>query len=228
MAENWDEIYENNPHLYETFSMCQDKECHVINTVMKHTSFDNKRILEIGCGSGKYTRTIAEKCKKLFALEPSVPLLDIAKTKYQDLDNIKYIASGAENIPLEDNDVDLVFGSWVFGRPKISSRELAIFSELDRVLRPHGEVWMAETGPGGQFVELRNKVRNSWPETYHPFCEVGFRVVENITTYQRYADVDEAKRILGQIVGIEAIKYLKDNPIHCIQQNTMILKKVVD
>ena len=73
-------------------------------------SLDGKHILELGCGSAEITRNIATSGvdRKITALEVD----EIAHEKnlqITDLPNVTFGLSGAQDIPLEDESVDVVF-----------------------------------------------------------------------------------------------------------------------
>jgi len=72
---------------------------------------DGKDILELGCGSATITRDIATRgqSRSIVALEVD----EIAHAKNlqinTDLSNVRFCLAGAENIPLGDRSVDVVF-----------------------------------------------------------------------------------------------------------------------
>jgi ubiquinone/menaquinone biosynthesis C-methylase UbiE len=72
-------------------------------------SLDNKHILELGCGAAIKTRKIATSGsnRKLTALEVD----EIAHQKnlqITDLPNVTFGLAGAQDIPLDDDSVDVV------------------------------------------------------------------------------------------------------------------------
>jgi ubiquinone/menaquinone biosynthesis C-methylase UbiE len=99
--------------------------------------------LEIGFGSGlnlPYYNGIT----KLYALEPSMELIEIAKTRVKQTSfPIEYLRASAENIPLGDKTIDTVLSTWTFctiPRPEIA------LGEIKRVLKPGGTFIFIEHG----------------------------------------------------------------------------------
>lgn len=100
-------------------------------------------VLEIGIGPG-YSLALYKNISKLYALEPSKELLDIAKTRAQSLFfPVEFLNTGAEDITLADHSVDTVVSTWTLcsvNNPK------KVLSEIARVLRPQGKFIFADHG----------------------------------------------------------------------------------
>src|SRR5688572_24698622 len=89
------------------------------------------KVLDLGCGTGRFTTGLGETFEcPVIGVEPSSAMLSIAMS--QDAKNVEWRQGEAEQIPLPDEDVDLVFMSQVFHhlvRPGQALRE------INRVLR---------------------------------------------------------------------------------------------
>jgi len=84
--------------------------CHDSDIYNRLLSLDNKHILELGCGGADITRHIATSGvgRRITALEVD----EIAHGKnlqIADLPNVTFGLSGAQQIPLQDESVDVVF-----------------------------------------------------------------------------------------------------------------------
>ena len=100
---------------------------------------DVRRILDLGCGTGRFTRALSEAfgCPAI-GVEPSRAMLDVAKKQQSnDSSTILWKAGQAEAIPLEAESVDLVFMSQVFHHFADARKA---FEEIARVLPPGGYV----------------------------------------------------------------------------------------
>ena len=87
-----------------------DVNCPESDIYNRLLSLDNKHILELGCGNAEITRNIATSGsnRKVTALE--VDQLAHAKNLLiTDLPNVTFGLSGAQEIPLADQSVDVVF-----------------------------------------------------------------------------------------------------------------------
>lgn len=65
----------------------------------------NSYVLDLGCGSGRWTKYMADKCKFIEAVDPSEAIFSAAKT-YGKLSNVRYTQAGVETIPFPDNTFD--------------------------------------------------------------------------------------------------------------------------
>ena len=117
-------------------------------------SLDGKHILELGCGSAEITRNIATcgENRKLTALEVD----EIAHEKnlqITNLPNVTFALSGAQEIPLEDESVDVVFMFKSLHHVPIALMESSM-REIKRVLKPGGLVYISEPVFAGDFNEI--------------------------------------------------------------------------
>lgn len=117
-------------------------------------SLDGKHILELGCGSAEITRNIASSGtgRSVTALEVD----EIAHEKnllISDLPNVTFGLSGAQDIPLQDASVDVVF---MFKSLHHVPLELMYPSmqEIRRVLKPGGLAYISEPVFSGDFNEI--------------------------------------------------------------------------
>ena len=66
-SEKWHLTYYERPDVYEDFSRYHDPERKVTRRLLERASFKGKMVLEIGCGSGGFTRQFgshAGRCKE--------------------------------------------------------------------------------------------------------------------------------------------------------------------
>lgn len=117
-------------------------------------SLDNKHILELGCGSADITRNIAKSGvnRKITALEVD----EIAHEKnlqLTDLPNVTFALSGAQEIPLQDASVDVVFMFKSLHHVPIKFMDRSML-EIRRVLKPGGLLYISEPVFAGDFNEV--------------------------------------------------------------------------
>ena len=117
-------------------------------------SLDDKHILELGCGSADITRNIATagKGRKITALEVD----EIAHQKnlqITDLPNVSFGLSGAQDIPLDDESVDVVFMFKSLHHVPLELMDQSLL-EVRRVLKPGGFAYISEPIFAGEFNEI--------------------------------------------------------------------------
>ena len=98
----------------------------------------NKRVLDLGCGDGRYSIIFAKQGAKVIAIDVSEQQLNIAK-KINFHPNIKYIRSDISRFSaISGNSIDLVFMNMVI--PDLDNQKTLqkILSEVSRVLKKSG------------------------------------------------------------------------------------------
>ncbi len=137
-------------------------------------SLDNKHILELGCGAAIKTQNIATSGanRKLTALEVD----EIAHQKnlqITDLPNVTFVLAGAQDIPLDDDSVNVVFmfKSLHHVPPELMEPSMR---EIRRVLKPGGLAYISEPVFAGEFNEILRLFHNE-----KIVRETAFKVVKN-------------------------------------------------
>jgi len=117
-------------------------------------SLDNKHILELGCGSADKTRDIATSGanRRVTALEVDEIAHD-KNLKITDLPNVTFGLSGAQDIPLDDDSVDVVFMFKSLHHVPLELMEKSM-QEINRVLKTGGLAYISEPVFAGEFNEI--------------------------------------------------------------------------
>jgi len=148
-------------------------------------SLDGKHILELGCGSAEITRNIATggSDRKITALEVD----EIAHEKnlqISDLPNVTFGLAGAQEIPLADESVDVVFMFKSLHHVPLELMDASMY-EIKRVLKPGGLLYISEPVFAGDFNEIlrlfhdEKKVREAAFNTIKKAVDEGlFELVE--------------------------------------------------
>jgi demethylmenaquinone methyltransferase/2-methoxy-6-polyprenyl-1,4-benzoquinol methylase len=97
------------------------------------------KIVDVACGTGdmmghweKIAKENSIDIEKLIGVDPSIGMLEVAKKRFE---NYEFINTGAIEIPLEDNSVDII--SISYGIRNVVQRQKA-FQEFRRILKPNG------------------------------------------------------------------------------------------
>jgi 2-polyprenyl-3-methyl-5-hydroxy-6-metoxy-1,4-benzoquinol methylase len=97
--------------------------------------FHGKRVMDLGSGSGIFSRAIAGQGAEVFGIEPEINLINEAKLQDQVHNySISYLNSAAEEINLPDHSFDIVTAlrAWHwFDRDKV-------LAEVKRLLKTEG------------------------------------------------------------------------------------------
>ncbi len=133
--EHWnEEEYYNSGRLCVFNEILKD-----LGNVCRLKNAKEMKVLEIGCGTGRMTRALAEVFGEVYAVDISGEMIERGRKDLADLPNVHMFQnSGADLKVLGDVQVDFAFSFIVFQH--IPSREV-IYSyarEVNRVLKPGG------------------------------------------------------------------------------------------
>ena len=93
--------------------------------------------LDAGCGAGTYSRLLAGEDLRVVGLDYSLPSL--RKARVHGPAGIAWLAGDSTRLPLHDGVFD---GALCFGVAQSLEAPQPLISELGRVLRPGGELWI--------------------------------------------------------------------------------------
>ena len=121
------------------------------------------KVLEIGIGSGLnlpfYDKS---KIDEIWGLDPSAELSEMAKkVADEELMEVKFISSGAEDIPLPDNYFDSVLVTYTMCTiPEVQRAN----QEIKRVLKDNGKIIFCEHGeaPDHNIRKWQNRINPLW------------------------------------------------------------------
>ncbi|MFQ5899715.1 MAG: class I SAM-dependent methyltransferase [Candidatus Methylomirabilia bacterium] len=96
------------------------------------------RVLELGCGTGEFTRRVAVAGARLVALDLSAELL--AKAEAEVGTGVRFVRGNAEALPFSDGAFDAVYGCSILHHLDVETA----LREVRRVLRPGGSLVFSE------------------------------------------------------------------------------------
>jgi ubiquinone/menaquinone biosynthesis C-methylase UbiE len=92
----------------------------------------NKKILDVGAGTGRLTIMLRDHRAEVTALDTSEKMLEILHRKNK---HIQVVVGDAENLPFENDSFDIVTAAFLIVHLKNPTR---FFDEVYRVLKPGG------------------------------------------------------------------------------------------
>ena len=112
----------------------------------------DKSVLEIGCGTGLFTKRVNELTNsKVTAIDISETLISIAKTK---VPSCKFMRMDAMNMIFQPNLFDVVYGSSILHHLHIETA----LNEIHRVLKPAGKIVFAEPNMLNPHIFLQKNI----------------------------------------------------------------------
>lgn len=90
---------------------CPEKVKEIIFKYMKNKPY---LVVDMGCGTGLSTKIWSDISNKVIGIEPSSDMLQIAREKSLELDNVTFISAFSDNTGLECESVDIITASQSF------------------------------------------------------------------------------------------------------------------
>src|SRR5437667_12363 len=120
------------------------------------------RVLDVGIGSGLNLRFYGPRVTKLWGIDPSSELLEMARPKLKSVSfSIELLALSAEEIPLPQGSIDTIVLTWTLCS---IPNPIQALREMRRVLREEGQVVFAEHGlsPEPSVQAWQHRVNPIW------------------------------------------------------------------
>lgn len=126
----------------------------VINKISKKKNFFNdKIILDSGCGPGRYIDVMLKyHPKKIIGIDSGKSIIKENKKKFKNNKNIFFINSKFDKIKLKSKSVDFLISAGVLHHTKTDMKKL--INEHARVIKSGGYFFVFIVGSGGQELEL--------------------------------------------------------------------------
>jgi ubiquinone/menaquinone biosynthesis C-methylase UbiE len=120
----------------------------IFNPILKYLgNLIDKKILDIGCGSGELTDKLAESAKSVVGIDLSASWIEQCQKSYQR-ENLTFLEASATNLQKFSNkSFDLVIMNMVFPNIYTISDMKKIFSEIKRVLKNSGDFVFSDLHP---------------------------------------------------------------------------------
>jgi SAM-dependent methyltransferase len=152
MREDWDERARSDAFHYiaswrsdwdsdSFFASGEQDYLQLVAPFLEASRFDPaaKSVLELGCGTGRMTRSFAQRFEKVFAVDLSEEMLRRARSYLPDTSNIAWIqGNGADLSCAETGSADFVFSYIVLQHLPSPSLAFHYVQEMIRVLKPGG------------------------------------------------------------------------------------------
>ena len=123
-------------------------------------------VLELGCGNGKYTRQIIHASKNITATDFAPEMVDAAKEKLEDLENLHIEKADCYKLKYEDNSFDTVFMANLIHVVLEPEEALA---EAKRVLKKDGKLILLSFTPDGMTLENIENMKRKYLEVFGSF-----------------------------------------------------------
>jgi len=200
-------IYRDHALEYDALVSAEDHDENLRATLLALLPSDGPRVLDVGGGTGRITRTIADHASAVTLLDRHPAMLEVARTRCTSPSPcpIDFVTADARSLPFADARFDAAIAGWVFGHfgfwnPDTWSAEVdTALAELERVVRPSGAILIIETlgtgvtapkAPNQTLARYHRRLENS-----HQFHKIIIK-----TDYQ-FDSLEEAVARIGFFFG---------------------------
>lgn len=105
--------------------------------LLPEIKFQNKEVLDFGCGDGTYILKFSEiGAKRIIGIDSSPAMVELALEKTKGIRNVKVLLANGTNLPFSSNSFDFVFANFVLQH---FADTIVPIREIFRVLRHGGE-----------------------------------------------------------------------------------------
>jgi ubiquinone/menaquinone biosynthesis C-methylase UbiE len=105
----------------------------------------NHAIIDFGCGTGALTMELARKCREVYAIDVSQPMLTILQEKAdkERISNIEYINAGYLTYEHQDAPVDIIVTKAAFHHLPDFWKVIAL-SRMNGMLKENGKLFLSD------------------------------------------------------------------------------------
>ncbi len=159
---------------YEVAHEDEDRATFEAKTGIVLSSLAGQRVLDAGCGGGRYSKIVAQAGACVTGVDHSTAV-EKAAVLCQDFPNASFVQADLKRLPLESESFDAVFSIGVMHHD-VDTR--AVFQSVARMVKPGGRlaVWLYRKNQWwqeGLNSALRRRTVRMPPESLERWCRVG-------------------------------------------------------
>lgn len=124
-------------------------DIYLIDQIMKGRYAPSDKILEAGCGGGRNMDFFVKNNFQIYGIDQSEAAILNLRSKYPDLEEKRLQIAMVEKLPFPDNYFDHIISSAVLHFAKSTNHFKEMMSEMLRVLKPGGSLFIRMTSDIG-------------------------------------------------------------------------------
>ena len=135
------------------------------------------RVLEVGCGTGRFSEELARRDFAVVATDPSTDMIDLAARKCSGLRNVSFQQGEGADLDFAEAAFDFVFAIRVTNQTASEAYALTMIREMIRVTRPGGRVLVEFVNRRRPLPTRSRDVRLSFARISHLARDAGCEVI---------------------------------------------------
>ena len=187
----------------------KNTDIYLLDQILKDRFSKDFKILDAGCGSGRNMLYFIENGFDIYGVDSDTNKIQMLKNQF---DKTKFTVASLENIPFNNNEFNYIICNAVLHFANTKNHFFAMFSELFRVLKPNGTLFIRMTSNFG----IENLVTNIKDGVYKiPDGSMRFLLTESLL---------EKLKSDFNFEFIEPLKTVNVNNLRCM--STLVIKKI--
>jgi ubiquinone/menaquinone biosynthesis C-methylase UbiE len=195
----------------ETYDTDLNRTRDLATEALRQANLDltGRKIIEVGCGTGRNTAWLAQNAAEIVALDFSEEMLAKAGNRVND-PRVRFVQHDARaRWPLDDSSADVVIAMLILEH--IENLE-TFFAEAARVLRHRGELFLSElhpmrqlTGGQAQFSNRKTGERQRVPAFLHDVSEyvnAGLLAGLELTRLREWREADSDLNSMPRLLSL--------------------------
>ena len=214
--DHFKEIYTNHASFYEKLISYEDIDNQLLTGIQQKLTFEGKKILDIGTGTGRIPRLVYDQVEAVIGLDLHFSMLKEHAKKIVCKSGQWVIAQGdLRELPFPHSCVDIVTAGWAIGHfqswfPEDRNAQVDVaIQEMERVLKPGGSIIIIETLTTGSEIPAPP---NEELASYYQRLEHKWGFTRNvIATDYHFPSLQEAIFLIGFFFGENLARKVKAN-----------------
>ncbi|SDB28614.1 Methyltransferase domain-containing protein [Flavobacteriaceae bacterium MAR_2010_188] len=135
-------------------NLIQNTDIYLIDQILKGRYFQGEKILDAGCGSGRNLPWFIHNKLEVFATDINLEVVENIKEIFTTLEK-NSVQANLESLPYQKNEFDHIICSAVLHFASSTQNFIDMFSELVRVLKVNGTLFIRMTTDVGVEATIR-------------------------------------------------------------------------
>lgn len=179
--------YDKNYHYLEPFTKYKinKKALEFVRLINGYTKSDGLHMLEVGCGTGEYTRRIAKLFpkSKITGLDISEHVVSVARIKCKRNKNVSFVVKSAYHTGFAKESFDVIFGFYVLHHLSIPKFR----KEMFRVLKSGGVAFFYEPNlinPAVYLIKSNKYLKKKAGDSIYEWAVNPLTIEKNLTSFK--------------------------------------------
>ena len=193
LSENSNAYYSANK-VYLDFCKAEDYPNKTIDFLKPHIK--NKKVLDAGCGTGKYIYNLKSNPSMIIGLDQSINQLNEAYALNKD---IRFICGNLVTPLFKPNSFDVSISCWVLGTIIDDNKRLEALNNLKKYSK---NIYLLENAQNSEFEYIRDRTCDNRTKSYNDWLiKNDFKSIKTINTYFKFETIAQAKQVFYNIWG---------------------------